>query len=61
MLFWKEISSERELFLKAFICSAIKWLGLEGTTRIIKFQTLCHRESCQLLDKVLDQIAQGLT
>ena len=36
-----------------------EWLGLEGTSRIIKFQPLCHRQGCQLLDQVLDQIVQG--
>ena len=37
----------------------MEWLGLEGTLRIITFQPPCHRQSCQLLDQVLDQIAQG--
>ena len=37
----------------------IKWLGLEEISRIIKFQPLCHRQGCQPLDQVLDQIAQS--
>lgn len=28
-------------------------------TRISKFQPLCYRQGCQLLDQVLDEIAQG--
>ena len=35
----------------------IEWLGLEGTSRVIKFQPPCHRQGCQSLDQVLDQIA----
>jgi len=37
----------------------IEWLGLERTSRIIKFQPPCHWQGCQLLDQVLQQIAQG--
>ena len=37
----------------------IEWLGLEEASRIIKFQPSCHRKGCQLLDQVLDKIAQG--
>lgn len=36
----------------------IEWLRLEGSSRVIKFQTLCHRQSCQLLDRELDWAAQ---
>jgi len=36
-----------------------EWLGLEGTSRIIKFQHPFHRQGGQLLAQVLDQIAQG--
>ena len=35
------------------------WLGLKGTTRIIKFQSLCHRQGHQPPDLVLDQAALG--
>jgi len=38
----------------------IEWLGLEGTSWITKFQPPSHRQGCQPLDQVLDQIAQGL-
>ena len=34
----------------------IEWLGLEGTSRITKFQLPCNRQGCQLLDQVMDQI-----
>jgi len=42
----------------------MEWLGLEETSRIIKFQIIkfqpsCHRQGYQLVDQVLDQIAQG--
>ena len=37
----------------------IEWLGLEGTSRIIRFQPPCHRQGWQPLDQVLDQAAQG--
>jgi len=37
----------------------IEWLGLEGTSRIIKIQFSCYGQVCQLLDQVLEQIAQG--
>ena len=37
----------------------MEWLGLEGTSRIIKLQSPSHRQGCQLLDQVLDQIPQG--
>ena len=37
----------------------IEWLGLEGISRIIKFQLPCQRQGCQQLDQALDQIAQG--
>jgi len=36
----------------------IEWTGLEGTSRLIKFQLPCHSQGWQLLDPVLDQIAQ---
>ena len=29
-------------------------------TRISKFQPLCYRQGCQLLDQLLNQAAQGL-
>ena len=35
-------------------------LGLEGTSRIIKLQPLCHRQGCQLPYLILDQAAQDL-
>jgi len=38
----------------------IVWLGLGGTSRIVKLQPSCHRQGCQLLDQVLDKVAQGL-
>lgn len=34
-------------------------LGLEATSRIIRFQPLCYRQGCQPLDLVLEMIAQG--
>jgi len=37
----------------------VKWLELEGTSRIIKFHAPHHRQSCQPLDQVLNQIAQS--
>jgi len=37
---------------------SIEWLGLERTSRT-QFQPPCHRQSCQLLDLVLDQVEQG--
>ena len=37
----------------------MEWLGLEETSRINKIQLPCHRQGCQALDQVLDQIAQG--
>jgi len=33
---------------------------LEGTSRIIEFLPPCHRQDCQLLDQLLNQIAQVL-
>ena len=36
----------------------VEWLRLEWTPSIIKFQLLWHTRCCQLLDQVLDQIAQ---
>lgn len=38
----------------------IEWFRLEGTSSIIRFQLLCHREGCQLLDQALDQADQAL-
>lgn len=35
----------------------IEWFGLERTSIAVRFQALCHRQGCQLLDQVLDQIA----
>ena len=37
----------------------IEWIGLEGTSSITKFQLPCHRQGCQLLDHIVDQVAQG--
>jgi len=37
----------------------LEWLGLEGTSRIIKLQTLCFMQGCQLSHLILDQAAQG--
>jgi len=37
----------------------IEWLGLEGTSRIIKLQPLCCVQGCQLSHLILDQAAQG--
>jgi len=37
----------------------IEWLGLEGTSRIIKLQPPCHRQGCQPPHLILDQAAQG--
>ena len=37
----------------------IEWLGLEGTSRIIKLQPLCHRQGHQPPYLILDQAAQG--
>lgn len=37
----------------------IEWLGLGETSRIIKFQPPCHKQGCQLLGQVLDQITPG--
>ena len=36
----------------------IEWLGLEGTSRIIKLQPPCHRQGHQHLYVILDQAAQ---
>ena len=36
----------------------IGWLGLEGTPKIIKFQSLCHRQGHQPRDLALEQVAQ---
>ena len=36
-----------------------EWLGLEGTSRNIKFQPLCHRQGHQPPDLGLDHVAQG--
>jgi len=38
----------------------VEWFGLEGTLKIIKFQTPCHRQSHQPPYMVLDQVAQCL-
>ena len=32
----------------------IEWLGLEGTSKIIRSQPPCRRHGCQLLDQALD-------
>ena len=37
----------------------IEWLGLEGTSSIIKLQPPHHRQSCQTPHLILDQAAQG--
>jgi len=37
----------------------MEWLRLEETSRIIKFHLPCHRQDCQPLDQVLDQIAHS--
>jgi len=37
----------------------VKWLGLERTPRIIMFRSPCHRQGCQLLGQVLDQVTSG--
>ena len=37
----------------------IEWLGLEGTSRNMKLQPLCHRHSHQPPYLILDQAAQG--
>ena len=37
----------------------IEWFGLEGTSRIIKFQPPYQRQGYQPPDLVLDQVAQG--
>ena len=37
----------------------IEWLGVEGTSRIIKFQLPCHRQGWKPLDQELDQVAQS--
>jgi len=37
----------------------MEWLGLKGTTRIIKFQPLCHSQDHHPPDLVLNQDAQG--
>jgi len=37
----------------------IEWLGLEGTSRIIKFQLPCLRQGHQPLHLVQNQVAQG--
>ena len=37
----------------------VECLGLEATSRIIRFQPLCYRQGCQPLDQVLELIAQG--
>ena len=47
------ICSKAQLFYRTVEC-----LELEGTSRIIRFQPPSHRQSCQLLDQVLDQIAR---
>lgn len=35
-----------------------EWSGLEETSIMMKFQPPCHK-GCQLLDQILDQVAQG--
>ena len=35
-----------------------EWLGLEGTSRIRKLQPFHHRQGCQPLHLILDQVAQ---
>jgi len=37
--------------------SIVEWLWLERTSRIVLFQPPCYRQSCQLLDQALDQVA----
>lgn len=37
-----------------------EWLGLEGTSNILQFQLPCCRQSCWLLDQVLDQALKSL-
>jgi len=37
----------------------VEWLGLEGTSRLIEFQTTCHKWGCQPLDQILDQVDQA--
>jgi len=37
----------------------IEWLGLEGTTRIIKFPPPCYRQGHQPPNMVLEQVARG--
>ena len=37
----------------------IDWLGLEGTPRITKLQSPCHKQGYQPLYLILDQAAQG--
>jgi len=39
--------------------SIIEWLGLEGTSRIIKLQPRHHRQGFQPPHFILDQAAQG--
>ena len=37
----------------------VEWLGMEGTSRIIKLQPPCYRQGCQPPHFILDQAAQG--
>lgn len=37
----------------------IEWLGFERTLSIICFQSSCHGQSCQQLNKALDQAPWG--
>lgn len=39
------------------ICRIIEWLGLEESSEIISFQSLCHGQDCQLLNQAVDHFA----
>ena len=45
--------------LQYLIPDFIERRGSEGTSKIIQFQSSCHRQGCQPLDQAPDQTAQG--
>jgi len=42
-----------------YVKTVIEWLGLEGTSRVIKLQPSCCMEGHQPPYLILDQVAQG--